>query len=329
MLSDRDRMKSRLLSNQELAKVHGKKYLIEELHLSTTKWFDYRFLGPAEATELFAAEYQKAFQLAWRANFDYREAEQKKGLRERSTILQTTAEETTKQLRESTGLWIARQRADTLGIPYDFFIRNAIEAHMRNGRRKIPRPSQLAAGPTADKILATVADLWNDWIANNCLLVVSHLLQYKNEMYSGLPAQDAHHEWVIERLKYGRPYNIGLACFVRRILPEKRAATAFGEHRVAQAREAVAEQSLIAMADKEGLVSWPSCFGLLFAFRAAHPICSKCPFTSNCAQIDRSTRAKFQRESGNEDPRLAVVREQNRIRKREERTRKAAFAASA
>jgi len=29
MLSDRDRMKSRLLSNQELAKVHGKKYLIE------------------------------------------------------------------------------------------------------------------------------------------------------------------------------------------------------------------------------------------------------------------------------------------------------------
>ena len=185
MLSDRDRLKSRLLSNQELAKVHGKKYLIEELHLSTTKWFDYRFVGPAEATELFAAMYQKAFQLGWRHHFDYREAENEKGVRETSKHLQISAEERTKQLRERTGLWIARQRADALGVPYDFFAREAIEAHMNYGYQTIPRPSQLAAGPTADKILATVADLWNDWIANNCLLVVSHLLQYKNEMYGG------------------------------------------------------------------------------------------------------------------------------------------------
>ena len=54
----------------------------EEMDLYTTKWFDYRFMSPTEATDMFKSEYSKAYKIAWRTYEDRNEAEFKSGLLE-------------------------------------------------------------------------------------------------------------------------------------------------------------------------------------------------------------------------------------------------------
>jgi hypothetical protein len=125
----------------------------EERDLYTTKWFDYRFLSPTEATELFRIEYKKAFKLGWRTYQDRNEAEFKSGLFEMPNFRKPSDKDTIKLKREYTSLWRARQGADALGVPYDFLIRETIDALMASGRcQTMPRPNQIAGALTREAI---------------------------------------------------------------------------------------------------------------------------------------------------------------------------------
>lgn len=319
--------KARYETNLASAARLDKKYLEKEAYLSTTKWFDYKFMPPADATDLFKQAYQKAYKAKWRETQDGSDASLKEGVM-RAPIrgLQVSEKANANQLREYTSLWVARQRADELGIPYPFFIEHVLEAHMRNGYTKIPRPNQLAAGPTREKILMKVSEAWLEWLANS--FTFSRLPQYMNQAYRNHPAQNDHRNWVLAQLKIGRPFDVGRACFIDQVLPEALAIAKYDEERLSQARDAVARETAVPFRGVAPLGLLPSCFGLPHAFEKGHPICSACPHAQHCEKMDAKGRCELVKKYGFSDPRAAKKREQDRNRQRKLREKKRARAAA-
>jgi hypothetical protein len=226
--------------NIEAVERVGADVMREERNLYTTKWFDYRFLSPSEATDLFTSEYSKAYKLGWSMYEDKGEAEFKSGLLDISKFHRPSPKFTANLKRENTSLWRARQCADSLGMPYDFLIRETIHALMDSGHcHTMPRPNQIAGALTRETIRNRVTLRWTDWADVNFNSMISRLPQYMNHAYLGLHAQDAHRDWVVERLRHGHPLNVGRACYISQTLPEDRALALFGAERIAQAQDEV------------------------------------------------------------------------------------------
>jgi hypothetical protein len=315
-------LEARVIVNIDAARRMGASIIHEELKLYTTKWFDYRFLTPTKATELFRIEYSKAYKLGWSQYQDRTEAELKSGLFEIPKFLKPSDKDTSKLKREYTSIWRARQSADLLGVPYDFLIRETIDALMASGHcHTMPRPNQIAGALKREAICNRVMQRWRDWAAVNFDKMISRLPQYMNHAYCGLHAQDAHRDWVVERLGDGHPLNVGRACYIFQTLPEDRAVARFGEERIAQARDEVRAEAPAAMAKLELPRLVPSCLGL--AFEKSNVICSACPVNRLCGALESRARKALLDKHGSEDPRKAKEREQARDRQRRHRAGKA------
>jgi hypothetical protein len=65
---------ARINVNIDVVRRMGATVIYEETELYTKKWFDYSFLTPTKATELFRIEYSKAYKLSWRTYQDRNEA---------------------------------------------------------------------------------------------------------------------------------------------------------------------------------------------------------------------------------------------------------------
>lgn len=191
--------------------------LASERVVQQTKWFDYRFLPAIEATELFADTYVRSFQRAWHELQDRDEAEHKRPLKPLFT-----------HRSEFTALWNARLAADELGVPYPFFISQAIAAAVGRSCRKFPRPNQLAHELNVPIILAQ----WEK--QRQATITYSRLAEYRTENYRDLPEQIAHQHWIVDQLKLvgASDHRIGTAVFVDRVLLESNAVSAFGAERV-------------------------------------------------------------------------------------------------
>ncbi|MGO9005131.1 MAG: hypothetical protein ACLQB4_05120 [Beijerinckiaceae bacterium] len=316
--------KARYDTNLASAERIDKKYLEAEAYLSTTKWFDYRCMPPAKATDLFEHDYREAFKLKSRETYDYREAPFKEGLM-RAPIRgkQPSAMDHANQAREYTSLWIARQQADILGLPYKFFIEHTMEACRRNGYTKIPRPNQLAAGSMKEKILMKVSEAW---LANS--FTFSPLPQYMNQAYDNHPAQNDHRDWVLDQLNIGRPLAVGRACFIHQVLPEDLAVKKYGEDRLSEARDEVAGEMPVAFTNVDRLDLVPSCFGLPHAFDKGRSICSACRQGPVCEKIVAKSFAELRKRHQTTEPGAAKVRKQNCERKRKQREKERARVAA-
>src|SRR4051812_30836313 len=95
-----------------------------ERDLMEFKWFDYRFMTPFQATEAFATAYLAAYRRKWSTYLSTEEAANKKAFR---------AGDWRSDRSERTSCWKARQAADLLGMPYDFFCEQALEFALRIG----------------------------------------------------------------------------------------------------------------------------------------------------------------------------------------------------
>jgi hypothetical protein len=318
--------RARIRTNIEAVESLGGIVIREERDLYTTKWFDYRFLSPTEATNLFKLEYTKAFKIAWSQYQDRNEAEFKSGLFKMPNFRKPSRKDTTNLKREYTSIWRARQSADVLGVPYDFLIRETIEALMASGRcQTLPRPNQIAGALSDEAIRSRVKQQWRDWAALNFSSMISRLPQYMDHAYRGLHAQDAHRDWVVERLGDGHPRNVGRACYIFQTLPEDLAVAHFGEERIAQARDEVSGETPAAIAELEPGQLAPSCFAVPFAFEKNNGICLACPVRRSCETMESFARKSLRNEYGSEDPRKAKEREQANDRQRRHRAGKAAL----
>ena len=160
-----------------------RKWIDFDTELYATKWFDYRFLHPVEATYKYAEAYEKA----WRASFarvlDERRAPYVKIFKSKDVF----------DLKGAvlTGLWRGRQIADAIGIPYEDYTSLAMEETLRFWQRThLPRPAQIYS----EQVIERVLDRWEK--LQEAKLYYSRLDNYKCRQYSGAKSQNDHHEWL-------------------------------------------------------------------------------------------------------------------------------------
>jgi hypothetical protein len=278
-----------------------------ERELNCTKWFDYRFISPWEATELFVGAYQKEFRQLYSKNIDTEASEGKTGTRSRNWRSNP---------RELASFWNARQFVDELGLPYEFFIHYAANLLMRWGWKHIPRPNQLYCSKARDAIVEEVQAKWSEW--RQAVFKFSPLPQYLVQNFSGLPAQIAHHDWLVGeiKLRYGSSSAICQACFVDHVLPTDRAIAEFGDERVAEARASIGGFLAVERSALGAGRATPSCFGVLHAHDPKADLCKSCKVHDSCLKLVDSVRSFVVQQAGSEDPISARRRRLQRERTR-------------
>lgn len=275
-----------------------------------TKWFDYRFLTPAEATELFADQYRELFRSFWRMHFDLREAHLKEGIAEKHIF--------SGDRRSLAGIWVARQCADGLGVPYEYFIRYGLE-HLMSGRsRRIPRPNQLFD----EQACNYVDKKWQEAIASRRFL--SDDPRYLTVNFRGDPTQCDYRQWLLRLIKLrsrvGRRDAIQAFCFEKGVLPREMAVDGFGEELVGEAEKesvATAPQSPSAEIDLR-----PGCFATPNAYRSDNRHCMACPFYQECGEAIPIVNSELRRVFGTTEPIKERKRRQNAERQRRFRARR-------
>lgn len=178
--------------------------------LYTGKWFDYRFMTPVQATYLYAHEYKKAFQRAFRTNISVRTAQFVKPWKSVDVFHEPP--------QTVSGLWRGRQTADAMGMPYDVYLTLAFEWNLRYWRQKyLPRPQQMYSDLVTDR----AAESWEEHQGGR--LYYSRHENYLNRNYAGLQSQNDHHEWLFLQASKRRDAARTLGQFLveELIMPEK------------------------------------------------------------------------------------------------------------
>ena len=109
--------------------------LSEEASLYSTKWWDYKFLHPLQATYVFAESYKKAIKEAIKRRKCVYRGTNFIGLKDPDFLSCSK--------RVITGMWKARQQADRLGIEYDYYCDQAMHYAEERDYTYLPSPSQL------------------------------------------------------------------------------------------------------------------------------------------------------------------------------------------
>jgi hypothetical protein len=290
--------------------------LVPERELHTRKWFDYRFMSPKEATNVFRAEYQKVYRRKYASNIDTEKSLNKYGVR--AGIPET-------HKAEFTSFWRVRQSADLLGMPYDVFLEAAFEDLLRGRFQRIPYINQLM-GKYQARIAVAATDRWEEQCQSR--LMYSLLPHYKQESFHGLAAQIAHQDWVLAQLKSRSDSTIGRACFTLRILPEERVRLQFGDERLENARAHAAGEVPEVLESLGPRQLLPSCVMLPGARDISSPECSSCKVATFCTRAEASVLGSVITVTGVADPRAERQRKLGRERTRKSR-RKAKLAAEA
>lgn len=193
-------------------------WIQSEPALFRTKWFDYRFMNPVEATLIYVDAYEKVYRRMYRTNLDHRAAEH---------IRIPTAKTLFEQKKEViSGIWRGRQVADAVGMPYDRFIDRAFHHRLRFWQqRHLPRPHQIygtigKADPTP--IAAFVANDWEE--QTKAQLLYSKHDAYTNRRYADLHSQNDHHEWLLAQAQQrpGSAEVIARLIFQEQLLPAEK-----------------------------------------------------------------------------------------------------------
>lgn len=199
-----------------------KKYLAFERMLTNTRWFDYRFLHPVEATKLYVEAYEREYRAAYAATYSTLNAPYIRVVGWSDMM----ADMEIKRMKELfAGFWRGRQHADVLGMPYDLYIRLAFKERLRFWKRRyMPNPTMLYS----ELIVERVGELWKE--RQSARLYVGDHQNYRLHRYIGSRAQNDHHEWLFAQaqLRSNPPYQ--LARFIQdELLPEEKVKIRLGQ----------------------------------------------------------------------------------------------------
>jgi hypothetical protein len=314
MTIERAKLRARIENNLICAKSMSRKDLESERKLHQSKWFDYRFISPMEATHQFRVVFSEIHQRKYAQNIETEKAKTRIGVRGGPAFQRKT---------ELTSFWRARQTADTYGLPYKVFIEVAFEHCIRGGWKRLPHINQLYGKASIKNILIAAAKYWEEFQHSTFDRSFSHLPEYRTESFHNFSAQLAHRAWIIELLKTKRSaWALGRAVVVNRVIPPELAKLEYGDEKVAQAREEVTEDTPEPSEPCGVPELLPSCLGLPGALSRTSPECVACPAMDLCARMQAVTLATLKRVTGSENPEHERRKKQVRDRVRRFRERK-------
>ena len=177
-----------------------------EAGLFKTKWYDYRGIHYLAATawyaECFKREYGKAV-VRW---IDH-QAGTRTGLAAHSLFDLSSM--------DITALVKGRQAADEMGIPYEVYLRAALDRGLLNGNARMPRPSQLYS----QEMREAAASHWLEETHDRLYLPRDPFYSAVN--YRGHPDQDDYYAWLGSKLRQRAAPQFALCrmVFSEQILP--------------------------------------------------------------------------------------------------------------
>lgn len=184
--------------------------------LFNSKWFDYRYLHPTQATYLFAHWYKDAMKRAMRRRTDLYKAAawsvfpKVKVVGESGEFLKKKA--VTLDYMDCsptyiTGMWRARQAADKYGVPYQTFCAGALQFHEKQKWARYPLPTALYStlrkksktGQTVPSMMDGILAYWISY--RNTHLMASTLDVYQVDKDAPHHYQMAHVEWLLHQIE--------------------------------------------------------------------------------------------------------------------------------
>lgn len=309
--------KGRALDLIEMLTHFSSSSLAYERHLLETKWFDYRFMSPVAATKLFLSKYQEIFRRKFRQELDMERA---------GSVSGVDLKRFENDARERTQLWVARQRADALGMRYDEYIEAAFDFGSRRKRKFFPRPNQLHGGEASIEALqAFRAEFWEDRLSSGAVVVDGH--EYRVETYRGLPAQDAYRSFILERAKAAcRPWGqlMEIYCVQRRQVPVETFAPLMSAETFERERAYAGRAGRFTpepVPEHTSATLWQSCFGVPGARDPYSAPCSGCPQSAGCEGLSQRITRLVEQRCGTRFPADDRQRAAARDRKRRQRQR--------
>ena len=304
--------------------------LAYECDLVSTKWFDYRFMSPLQATKHFARIYSETFQRFFARDLDRDQAR---------NVIGSNPAKFSNDAKERTQLWMARVRADEVGMRYEEYIGFSFDFSAKRGleRKRLPRPNQLHHSSKDAHALWVKfrTERWQEVVRDRAVSV-SDIPAYRADNRRGYPAQDAFRDFAVEQSLAGG-LSLGQAM--------ERYCLQIGQLRFADYKErfdqevyerekAHAESSL-----RDGRVTpvpapvltqvslLPSCFGLPWAPKLERQLCANCPVHEQCLPISVGVLKKVKERTGTETPVEDAGRMKNAARARKCRAKKKMAAA--
>jgi len=200
----------------------NEKLLSGEAKLFGEKWFDYRFMHPTTATYLFAHLYSEGCKDANQVIYDVDKGKFMKNWKGKDFL----------DKKERGGFWKARQSADRMCMPYNYYIRFAIDFGLSRCWKRIPRPSQMYS----KECIEWVQNKWSDELSSGVVEpVISHLrapMQKDEQVHLEMQ------RWVCGVLKTRRNAHYGLShyLFIFPIISEQIALQYFTVEEIQKAK---------------------------------------------------------------------------------------------
>lgn len=307
------------------ARLIPRAHLAEELALSITKWPNYRFLSPLEATRLFHRAYVAGYRQHFGRHFDI----------EAAPYLRIGARlDFRRPNRHLTQLWRARQHADHLGMPYPAYMEFAFDFAARRQRQQPPQPNQLAPSMKAhDAWHALLSTFWSPeryrlWLSKEAPLAQFHCardiglavqMQFRAELLAvGTPPLHYRADFLVKRAVVLEQLDVDV-CLA--LLPGENAHREFAGALKAKAEGRIAVHAYPAIS---AIDLQPACYGLPGIDTETGEPCRDCPLRQKCDTSRDQVTARLVDLTGSADPLAEDARAKNRERVAKSRARKKA-----
>ena len=145
--------------------------LQEEAELNDTKFWDYRFMHPTQATQFYAECYAAALKRAVSRRTDLWAGIMMKGLKKPVIFELASA--------AITGFWKGRQMADRIGCPYDFYCEHAMLFADKARMNFLPSSTKMYARTVPERQEGRLSQV--DYIVERWVARTSHSTFYATD----------------------------------------------------------------------------------------------------------------------------------------------------
>jgi hypothetical protein len=166
---------------------------VHERELFQTKWWDYRFMTPFEATCAYIDAFGQQARKVYSRDIDSERAAHIKVVTS-AKVVDAFLQNDAKAKRAMSGFWRGRQVADAIGMPYPAYVFEAISQRMRRWQRAyLPSENQIYQEGDVER----VSSRWSEVAASRIHYSDHHA--YLSQNYEGAPAQKGYYDYLVQR----------------------------------------------------------------------------------------------------------------------------------